>query len=772
MVSNLIGDVADEAGGVVDDAVGEDLAKADKILAGVEREPIDIENIEAEFVKGQDLASPDGDVPSAAAAPTAAGSGPPRPAALNTGKRMELIHYGYVHRDYVRNFHHDEELDDSVSFDTAPLTGSRAIYFRAALEREALLLAGFARSTQAALAEKDQKEGATGDLMDMAQDLLGGPSGTAQSAVAADLMPFFDEIEQKAWAPLNAEEITYSHLHEAGIALHEVRAALKKYVREQLEKPPEGAAPEAAGGLLSELPVIGEVPIPGKIGEILGFMDGIVGKLHDVQTALIFELLRNMQDPIENASMTVTLETIRDKGSPIFPAWFVPPPVDGDDGSQPFADFQTGEVAGGDLASLGINEAVQGVADQASSEINDAVEKPMEVVDFLSQKVEPAPGSPYLSGIFEAQPVAGGAYFGSAYLGKVAVGSFARAIGDGEIPGFMVGFVGTIVENVFSVCAEFLRSVYDKLCCLPPAAIISSEAMVEAGRKNLVFQIVDLVLEKTGLDELIKEHLTVAIPAPPVLPPGINWPDAPLSADPIIAKLKNMLADELGPYLDPVVEYMMAGLAERLNASRLWAGPKAMTMEIYLAQLPGELALMFRNLFGPLWEFLTDTLMGVVNDVMAKVLGPAGSAMGMAQDGLGKVTGLIDKAKTMAQQAQDHAKKIEDQIAKFQSMSVSGMDDLAAIQQDAEDLKDLVTSDPFASGGSGPGGGDDGGGGGAPFPQNRKTKGTGKKIEQAEREQVDQDAKWEEARDAPLVPVPEGGGEDDDGADGDEGGDA
>ena len=755
MVSDLIGDVADEAGGFVDDAIGEDLAKADKILAGVEREPIDIENIEAEFIKGQDLATPDGEVPSAAAAPSAAGSGPPKPAALNTGKRMEFIHFGHVHRDYVRNFHHDDELDDSVAFDTAPLVGSRAIYFRAALEREALLLAGFARSTQAALAEKDAKQGAVGDLMDVAQDLLGGPSGTAQSAVAADLAPFLEKIEQKAWIPLNKEEITYTDLHEAGIALHEVRAALKKYIREQLQKPPEGASPEASGGLLSDLPVIGEVPIPGKIGELIGAMEGIAGKLHDVQTALIFELLRNMQDPIENASMTVTLATIKGKGSPIFPAWFVPPPEDGGEESEPLANYQPGEVAKKQLGELGINQAVEEVANGMNKGINDAAEKPMEVIDFLSQKVEPAPGSPYLAGIFEAQPVAGGAYFGSAYLGKVAVGSFARAIGDGEVPGFMTGFVGTLVENVFSICAEFLRSVYDKLCCLPPAATISSESLVEAGRKNLVFQIVDLVLEKTGLDDLIKEHLTVSIPCP-LSVEGINWPDAPLSADPIIAELKNMLADELGPFLDPVVEYMMAGLAERLNASRLWAGPNAMTMEIHLAQLPGELALMFRNLFGPLWEFLTDTIMGTVNDVMAKVLGPVGSAVGMAQDGLGKATGLIDKAKTMAQQAQDRAKKIEDQIAKFQSMSVSGMDDLAAIQEDAEGLKNLITSDPFASGGAGPG---DGGPSTrrvpAPFPQNRKSKGTGKKIERAEREKVEEEAKWDEARDAPLVPLPE-----------------
>ncbi len=74
MVSDVIGTVADEVGGAVDDAIGEDLAKADKLLSGKERSRTDIEKVEAEFVRGVDLSTPDGDVPSTAAAPNDPGA--------------------------------------------------------------------------------------------------------------------------------------------------------------------------------------------------------------------------------------------------------------------------------------------------------------------------------------------------------------------------------------------------------------------------------------------------------------------------------------------------------------------------------------------------------------------------------------------------------------------------------------------------------------------------------------------------------------------------
>jgi hypothetical protein len=457
-----------------------------------------------------------------------------------------------------------------------------------------------------------------------------------------------------------------------------------------------------------------------------------------------------MQLPIEKACLKLSLDQIQKKTSPIYPAWFVKPKEEGAAEDEPFANFQQESPLQGNVAELEpfstVNEEFQKGVTTVNEEVNSAVAPVTDVVDFLSKKVEPAPGSPYLPDVFGAQKEPDGPIFGCEALGKVAVACFARAIGGGEIPGFMTGFVGTIVENVFAVCAEFLRAVYEKLCSLDPKATISVEELTEAGRNHLVFKLVDLALEKTGLTELLKE-LSFKIPEPPMLPAGINWPQDPISVDPIIALLKNKLAEELGPFLDPVMGYAMSGLAERLNATRAWAAGTSMTMEAHLAQLPSELALMFRNLLGPLWQFLTDTLMGALNDVMGQVLGPMAGALGVAKDGLGAVTGAIEDAKKKAAQAQQYAKNVEEKAGKLidelSSMSIGTDDtgDIADVMNAANDLGDAVGADPFADGGAA-------GAAGAArstFPADRKKLGKGEKIEKAEMDKVAPELKWEEA---------------------------
>lgn len=755
MVSGLIGDVADGVGGAVDDAVGEDLAKADALLSGKERSPIDIEAVEAEFLRGVDLSTPDGDVPGAAAPPNdAGGSGPLAAAALSTGRRIEFIHFGQVHRDWARNFHHTQLLNDMAAVDLNGVIGSRAISFRAALEREAVLLAGIARATQICLAEKEEKEGETGDLLQAAADLFGGATGTAQEAVAADLEPFLEKIDKEVWTPINKLLIKYADLHTAGIKLHEVRVNLRKYLREQVKAQSE--APKEESGLLSDLPVIGEIEIPGFFGDAISFMQDVTGKLHDVQTAMILEMVITMQGPIEKACLEASLAQIQGKTSPIYPTWFLAPAETADEQDEPFANYQQDDVIGGDLKSISalddINKGIQDGVQTANEEINEAVEPVMDVIDFLSKEVEPAPGSPFLTHVFSGQKVPDGPFFGSKDLAKVAVGSFARALGGGDPPGFMEGFVSNILTEVFGLCTEFLRSVYNKLCCLKPDEVISSDEMIKAGRDNLVFQLVDLALEKSGLTDMLADF-EIPIPKPPMLPAGFNWPEDPLKPDPIIALLKSKLSDELAPFLDPVLEYVMAGLAERLNAQRAWASPKAMTMEAHLAQLPAELALMFRNLFGPLWEFLTDTLMGAINNVMGEVLGPMAEGVGLAQDGLGFVTGAIADAKQKAAQAQAYAKNVEDKAGALMdqlsdiNLSTDDTSDIDKIMAAGEDLADAVGADPFAEEGGGAGGG--GGADGAPFPQNRKNFGVGVKIEGPELEEVAEDLKWDDAQTVP-----------------------
>ena len=95
----------------------------------------------------------------------AAGGAAASSSTLSVGKRIEFIHFGRVHRDWARNFQHDEMILDVATVDLTGMVGSRAICFRAALEREAVLLAGIAHATQAALAERQEKEGATADLL-------------------------------------------------------------------------------------------------------------------------------------------------------------------------------------------------------------------------------------------------------------------------------------------------------------------------------------------------------------------------------------------------------------------------------------------------------------------------------------------------------------------------------------------------------------------------------------------------------------------------------
>jgi hypothetical protein len=332
--------------------------------------------------------------------------------------------------------------------------------------------------------------------------------------------------------------------------------------------------------------------------------------------------------------------------------------------------------------------------------VNSAVAKPMEIIDFLSKKVKHGPGHSFLDIAFQAATGKTSLLGGSEKLGEVAVASFYAAISD-SVPSFMHGFVETFVGYVFAVAVEFLRSVYRVLAGLAPSALVSTEEMVAAGSMHVLTHLVDFATEKLGLDELLAKH-TFPIPdRPGFLPSGINWPEGDLGAAPIVAELKQLLLDKAAPYLAPVVQYAMSGLATRLNQTRAWAGP-ALTMEAHLGQLPTELALLFRDLFKPLWSFIDDTCMGVVSNVVGKALGPAAKLVGVAGDGLSVASGFIASAQKKATEAQTFAKKVEDKagalVKALSSVKLGTGDtsDLDKIDQAKNDLLDTAGRDPFS----------------------------------------------------------------------------
>ncbi len=752
MISDVIGGAADKANEMVVDDAKKTVDDLITLLAGPERRPPDIEKEKAQFVQAEDLSTPGGGDPSVPVRPADAGKGEPvKPSAFDLPKSIEFIHFGRVHRDAARTFHAATLTDDTKPLESGALPG-RALYYRASLERESVVLAGLARSVSLALAEKEQKEGALGDLMQAAADLLGGAPGTAGSAASADMNPFVEKV-QKAWDAINKSDIKYADLHESGIKLHEVRANLIRYLLEQLGKGPEGAAPPENKGILSDLPLLGEVPLPGPVGQIVGMFRKVGGKLHDVQNALIFGLTVAMQPAIDSACHAISIDALREGKSPIYPIWFAPPPSAAESAEAPFADLGVDDPLAGDLKKIEalnkVNEAVAGAFDSANSAINDATEKPREIIDFLSKPVGPAPGNRWLDMAFQAGTGEKTLLGGSEKLGEIAVTAFFGAVTD-DVPGFMQGFVQDFVGYVFAVCVEFLRSVYRVLTAIGPSQVVSSQELVAAGSAHVLTHLIDFVTAKLGLDEIL-EQLSIPIPPAPSIP-GINWPTGTLSAAPVAAELKKLLVDEVSPYLAPVVEYAMNGLATRLNAQRVWAGGSAMTMEAHLAQLPTELALMFRNLFKPLWDFITDTCMDVVSDVVAKALGPVAGAVGIAGDALGTASGFIADAQKKAKELEAFAKNVEDKadnlIKQLSSVKVGigETGDLSDIEKAANDLVGAATSDPFSEGGAG---GGSGGPRGAPvFPSNRKPEGKGVKIEPAELAAVAPKLVWDKAKPA------------------------
>ncbi|HVY46197.1 MAG TPA: hypothetical protein VHB21_09975, partial [Minicystis sp.] len=712
LVSNLIGDLkqAAESHGV--QQAKDELGKASAILdGGPPRAPTDVAKIEAKFLRGVDLATPDGG-PAAAATSPSSPDQPAKPTTIALGKPIEFIHFGRVNRDLARSFGHDASIDDMQPVDLSRVVGSRAVVFRAALEREAVLLGGLAIATEMLLADKSQAEGKTSDLLEVASDLVGGASkGAAETAVAADLGPFLDQLAT-IWGRLNQASIGYDAIHEAGVKLHGVRVNLRAYLRTQLQSMRSGPA-AGKHGLLSNLPLLGQVPIPGALGDVVGFMQKVTDEIQGVKIGMIFDLTLAMGPAMDDACQKATIDAIRNRRSPIYPVWYPPPPADGSAGAQkaPFASYDPGNVLQGDLSKIpglgGVNSAVQGAVKKYYDDpLDAAAEKPLEVIDFLTKPVDPSPGSAFLAEAFQvttAPDAAPGPLAGGKAIADLAYASFAKALGGSDsIPSFLGGFVQTFVTEVFHVSAEFLRAVYEKLCSLPPTVTISTDEIREAGRRHIVTALLDLALQKTGADGFLKGLPTPDIPSPPFVPPGVSWPKGKLSIEPVVAALKAAITDKLGPFLNPVVDFAMSGLATRLNQQRAWAGA-ATSMEAHLAELPGEMAVLFINLFGPLWGFLNQTLMHAVSDAMGKVVGPAAEAVGLAKGGLGKVTGLIEDAERKADQAQAWAKNVEDKVTDLlkkaqtiQSSLANPQGNLGVIAAAAKAVKDAATTDPFA----------------------------------------------------------------------------
>ncbi len=589
------------------------------------RAPPDMPSADGKFQNGRDLTLPPGTAHTVSAPPATAGS-----ATATIDEQIELLHFGTAYLDAAGAFPCPNVVDDDPKLAMAELFGGHALMYRAALERETILLGGFIDAHVAALAERDDPktgEGLLGQAMGVVGNLLGGGGGMASKATAADLNPYVAKVAPIAGA-LDVATITYDVTHQAGIDLHNLRASYQQYLQQEVAKPP---IPTGEAGLFSQVPLLKSL-LPPAIANIFTLVEKMTTKAFDVYVGLVVGLTQAMMPVIETASREITIYAITQKTAPIFSVW-LPPTENKDDSASNLIDGPSKSTGTDPLSKL--QNAVAGVVDP----INQTVAP---VIDFLSAPGQKALGSPFLDQIFDQ--IADGSgylhYVKNAHgMGDIVEGVVAKQMG---FP--LPDFVSSLITRVAAVHADFLRGVYGKLCTFPADNDVTEDALVAAGRQQILSQLIEAVGQSVGVLKKIRDfnfNLNLFGPI-----------EKTLSGEALYQRAKELVESDLEPYLDPIVAKVMKHFADTLEAARSTAlAANAMTMEVYLARLPTLFALLFRMTFFPMWDLMVQTIFKPVTDLLDPMTNDLDGLRNKAQGIVHTVRHCLDSAKRLVDDA-------------------------------------------------------------------------------------------------------------------------
>ena len=575
-------------------------------------------------------------------------------AAAGFSEPIELVHFGVVYQDGREKFvaaKDPKPVDDTVNYESTP-DNVRAVHFRDALQREAVLLAGFLRATKLAVkyrhdttnsravpkapaeqpapTERSEGErnsndreksagtslgGLAGALGGVA-DLTSGGTGSKSMISENELEPFFKELQRIA-PTIDGQTIEYAKLHAAGMDLHVLRCTYEKWITKSLvrldNKPVDKGMLDALSNSLNPLGLGGPV---AKVASVLGPIVKLVQKWATVTTDAYFHMTLDysaaMTRNIVSSARLMSEDAIRRNAFPAFSVWMKPPPAVKDPNAPPAPP-----------------PSKPTILDEAKEAVN-------KVGNFLKQPVPRCPGTPFLDVAFEepAPSKAGtraedrkGLEQRSVELPQLATRLVGAALVKHGVDLEGLGVVGEYVRDVITegcrTVADFLHAVYGVTTTVQAKDTIDREHMLAAGRTHLVNKLVYLVLEKLKILRFVRGS-------------GVAFGSVSLDPEALLMQGFERLASALEPALkaiDPILEFAMYELAADLNAARLWcttdpaSAPGApptgeLTMEAYLAILPATYAKLVRHLV----FFLVDTILKLVTD---KVLNPALAAVGL-----------------------------------------------------------------------------------------------------------------------------------------------
>jgi len=583
-----IGDVLGDAGDVLSDA--------SNIIGGYVPEGL-APGVNVMFTRGEKLGNSDPDI---------GGAHPPEDLGTHdTGAPIEFIHFGYVHPDDSKPFEHTDRIDDSTPNSLGQGPNHRAIMFRAALEREAILLSGFISSTQKVLLEKERRLGGLGEVISAVSDLVGGGGGSA-APKAADLNAANEKVAATAGS-INSTNITYGGIHNAGIGLHHARAIYRDFLKKVMDKPGGDEQP----GLLSSVDAIASA-LPG-VGGIFSTIAGIATKAFDIYIAFYTKIAWDQEKAIERTCHKISIKSIEKNAPVIYPVW------------APIPEDTSASDEGSDLPGF------LGTAEDA---VDGAVQ---DVRDFFGDSTPvDCPGSGFLPEAFliSEPPPRDQPPPPPKTLGSKIVEAFTQQLN------FLPDPIPGIIEEIVEINADFVNAVYQRLMEKDPNDPIEEEAVYEAGRRRLLDRLVNLLISQVSFLEQAKNA-------------GVKIQDVDISAGKLLDKGLDELNEELGSKLDPIFHFTMKHFAWKLEGLRnVGVTEKAHTMELYLGRLPYLLALLFRDTFFPVWDLIIKYVFGSIGGPLGDFMDSFSAFREEAQEYIDAARDYVTKAEKVADRAE------------------------------------------------------------------------------------------------------------------------
>ncbi len=552
---------------------------------------------------------------------------------------LEFIHFGNVHTSYSNFFPHDSYQDNKKEDKIQDGDKPRAIQFRSALEREAVVLGVFMESTQAVLQERTDSGGALGTALNTLGSLTGAGGGGSGQTTAADVNAPVQKVVA-AVQPLLGEQITYTNTHQAGMDLNQARADYRALLTKiSKEDPSSNSANSLLGGAMTSISS-GLSSAGGSLGDIINFAQGVAFKPQDIKVKFHVLVAIQQEPQIETACHAMTLKAISDGINPVLPVWMGGPKKQAKWDSAPASPLSP--VDRSNLLAPVINPVANTVTDARNSAVGAA----NDVKSFFEEEAPdpPPPGTEFIDTVFDVpKPDPHNIAPMPMEMGALAVQAFLTALGR-TTP--INPFCADVIRDVFAVTLDFIHGMYTALLIRSPDDPIADATLYKAAQDDL--QIVQRLISLAG-DKVAFIRKAQDFSVSPVS--GYDVGVGQL-IDKEGNKLEDMITDKIGPVMDKVLRDAMKGLAEQLELARTDANTNTcVTMEWYLGRLPWIEATLFCDLFFPFWNALLECVMNVVDPAVASVIKSITKAAQMTKGVVDSTRDAIVKGQAIYQAA-------------------------------------------------------------------------------------------------------------------------